>query len=723
MAQYDINLREYWRIIRKRKIFVILITILLALFSAALAVIRAPAPLYEATCGIKFEKSVSPLGLYTKFLSWGSGSEIQTQMSVIRGYPVFKKVALAMDLITTKDDADPRLGQIITDLQAQVTASQEGYSNIVNITARASNPEFATDLANQVALAYREAHAEEINQRTDEAIKFIKGQLEDVRKRLRKSEESLKRYREDKNVIALTSQSNNLLSQVNSLEGKLTETKEAKKELEEVMKRMKEAFHSTLAVNESFSSEKASALYQKLNSRFIDLAIKKDTILVQYTSSHPQVIEIDKQLVEIKQKMITELESQLKILEKKRKELSNEINSLKQKVQSLPATGLELSRLEREVERTSEVYSLLESKYQEALIQNAEKPEEVTIVRPAFKPSNPINPPNTAPSTILGAMIGLVFGLVFAFIIETFDTSLGAIDDVEQTLGLPVLGLIPYLDTKDIQVNLKDQKQLGIAGDTLLRNARLIPNFGHQSVLAESFRSLRMNIQFNALGKNIKSIVMTSATAEEGKTTVAANLAIAMAQGGLRTLLLDTDLRKPTVYRIFGLDATPGLTDVLLSNYDISEAIRTITDIMMGKMSMDRVMLIPGIDNLHIMTCGTIPSNPAELMQSEKFKDFIENIHDQYDIILMDAPPLVSTADALVLAIEADGVILTYRVGKVARGILKRVKTQLEQVNATIIGVVLNGIKAEISPDFEELQRYKYYSYYGDKGKKKKRKK
>jgi len=723
MAQYDIDLREYWRIIRKRKIFVILVTILLALFSAALAIVRAPSPLYEATCDIKFEKSVSPLGLYTKFLSWGSGSEIQTQMSVIRGYPVFKKVALAMDLITTKDDSDPRLGQIITDLQTKVTARQEGYSNIVNITARASNPEFATDLANQVALAYREAHAEEISQRTDEAIKFIKGQLEDVGKRLRKSEESLKRYREDKNVIALTSQSNNLLSQVDSLEGKLTETKEARKELEEVMERMKEAFHSPLALEESFSSEKASGLYQRLNSRFIDLGIKKDTLLVQYTSSHPQVIEIDKQLMEIKQKMITELDSQLKILEKKSKELSREINNLKQKVQLLPAMGLELSRLEREVERTSEVYSLLESKYQEALIQNAEKPEEVTIVRPAFKPSNPINPPNTAPSAMLGAMIGLVFGLVFAFIIETFDTSLGAIDDVEQTLGLPVLGLIPYLDTKDIQVNLKDQKQQGITGDTLLRDARLIPNFGHQSVLAESFRSLRMNIQFKALEKNIKSIVMTSATAEEGKTTVAANLAIAMAQGGLRTLLLDTDLRKPTVYRIFGLDATPGLTDVLMSNYDISEATRTITDIMMGKMSMDRVMMIPGIDNLHIMTCGTIPSNPAELIQSEKFKDFIATIHDQYDIILMDTPPLVSTADALVLAIEADGVMLTYWVGKVARRILKRVKTQLEQVNANIIGVVLNGVKAKTSPDFEALQRYKYYSYYGDEEKKKKRKK
>jgi Mrp family chromosome partitioning ATPase/cell division septation protein DedD len=245
----------------------------------------------------------------------------------------------------------------------------------------------------------------------------------------------------------------------------------------------------------------------------------------------------------------------------------------------------------------------------------------------------------------------------------------------------------------------------------------LIPYYGPQSILAESFRSFRMNVQFSALEQDIKTIVVTSAVAEEGKTTVAANLAIAMAEGGLKTLLMETDLRKPTIYRIFGLESTPGLTDYLLSNYELSEIVRTVTDIMMGKMNMDKIILTPGIDNLHIMPCGTIPLNPAELIQSKK----LEEIRGRYDVILMDAPPLVSTADALLLAIGADGVLLTYRIGKVARGILKRVKSQLEQIKANIIGVVLNGVKAEVSPDFAELKKYKYYAYYGDEGKKKKK--
>jgi len=723
MAQYDINLREYWRIIKKRKAFIILITAILILFSVALAIIRAPSPLYEATSSIKFEKSISPLGLYTKIFSWGSGSEIETQMAVIKGYPAFKKVALAMDLIDSEEeDLNPRLGRTITNLQSQVKVSREGYSNIVNITATAGSPEFAAALANQVAQAYKETHAREITQRTAEAIKFIEGQREDIGGRLRESEEGLRRFREIKSIIALTSQSSSLLSRADSVETRLAATIEARKELEDVMKKIKEASSHPLSSREAFSSEKASALYQKLNSRLIDLVIKKDTLLVQYTSSHPEVIEIEKQISKITQKMISELESLLKIEAEKEKELRKKSEILKQKIQSLPDKGLQLSRLERDVERFSETYSLLESKYQEALIQDAEKPEEVTIVRPAFEPSKPINPPNTASSALLGAMIGLVLGLVFAFIVETFDTSLGAIEDVEVTLGLRVLGLIPYIDEKDIQESLKDEYKQDIAGDTMIREARLIPNFGPQSVLAESFRSLRTNIQFSALDKNIKTIVLTSATPQEGKTAVAANLAIAMAQGGLRTLLVDTDLRRPSIHRIFGLDASPGVTELLLSNYDFSDAIRTVTDIMMGRMSMDKIMLTPGIDNLHIITCGTVPLNPAELMQSEKFKGFIDEIHDQYDVILLDTPPLVSAADASILTMKTDGALLVYRAGKVARNILKRAKAQLEQVNANIIGVVLNGVKAEISLDYDKYYQYYYYGQEAKKGKRKKKK-
>jgi succinoglycan biosynthesis transport protein ExoP len=704
MAQYDINLREYWRVVKKRKPIVILTVILLTAFSVTLAKLRAPMPLYESTCSVKFEKAVSPVGIYTQILSWGPGDVIQTQMAVIKGYPVFTRVAKALGRIDKAEKPTPAIGRIISGLQSQVRVRREAESNIVNITATATKPGFAAQLANQVALAYKETRAEEINQRIAEAIKFIEGQLTIVGERLKRSEERLQEFRRKRDVIAINSQSSNLLSRAYSLETRLSDTLEAKIELEAVMERIKGAGRRPLSSKRSFSSDKASPLYQKLNAKLVDLMLERDALLIQYTSSHPKVVELSKQVSEIARKMIIELESQLNTLTQREQGLRKEIQSVSAQVEALPVKGLELGRLERDVERTSQLYSLLETKHQEALIQNAEKPDEVIIVRPAFEPTSPINRPNMTSSGLLGALIGLVLGLVFAFIIETLDTSLGAIGDVEQTLGLPVVGLIPYVESKE-------------------GKAPVIPHFGHQSVLAESFTSLKTILQFSALEKDIKSIVLTSATPLEGKSVVAANLAIAMAQGGLRTILLSMDLRKPTLHKIFGLDTSPGITDFLLGNGDASRVIKTVADLMMGEMGVENIMLTPGIDNLHIITCGKIPSNPVQLIQSEKFRDLLDALYGSYDVILMDTPPLISAADASILAMKSDGVLLVYRAGEVGRGILKRIKDQLEQVKATIIGVVLNGVKAEISPDFDELKHHKYYYYYGGEGKKKKAKK
>jgi succinoglycan biosynthesis transport protein ExoP len=681
-----------------------LTVILLTAFSVTLAKLRAPMPLYESTCSVKFEKAVSPVGIYTRILSWGPGDIIQTQMAVIKGYPVFTKVAKALGRIDKAEKPTPAVGRVISELQSQVRVRREAESNIVNITATARKPAFAAQLANQVALAYKETRAEEINQRIAEAIKFIEGQLTIVGDRLKRSEERLQEFRRKRDVIAINSQSSNLLSRAYSLETRLSDTLEAKIELEAVMERIKGASSRPLSSQRSFSSDKASPLYQRLNSKLVDLMLERDSLLIQYTSSHPKVVELSKQVSEIARKMIIELESQLNTLTQREEGLRKEIESVSAQVEALPVKGLELGRLERDVERTSQLYSLLETKHQEALIQNAEKPEEVIIVRPAFEPTSPINRPNMTSSGLLGALIGLVLGLVFAFIIETLDTSLGAIGDVEETLGLPVVGLIPYVESKE-------------------GKAPVIPYFGQQSVLAESFTSLKTILQFSALEKDIKSIVITSATPLEGKSVVAANLAIAMAQGGLKTVLLSMDLRKPTLHKLFGLETSPGITDFLLGSGDASRAIRTVADLMMGEMGVEDIMLTPGIDNLHVITCGKIPSNPVQLIQSEKFRDLLDALYGSYDVILMDTPPLISAADASILAMKSDSVLLVYRAGEVGRGILKRIKDQLEQVKANIIGVVLNGVKAEISPDFDELKHHKYYYYYRGEDNKKKAKK
>jgi capsular exopolysaccharide synthesis family protein len=360
------------------------------------------------------------------------------------------------------------------------------------------------------------------------------------------------------------------------------------------------------------------------------------------------------------------------------------------------------------------VYSLLQKKYQEALIQDAEKIEEVKVVRPALEPTTPVNPPKVTSHTTIGLIIGLIMGIVFAFIMETFDTSFEAIEEVEEFLGVRVLGIIPQVNHDELKAILQDKYSKTPDDDTIKKTNRLISHFLPSSTSAENYRALRTNLNFLNLDKSIKSIVFTSSSPEEGKTTIAVNLAITMAQGGSKVLLIEGDLRRAVIAKLFGIEPVPGLADVILGNYEWRSVVRTITDFITGKMSMDEIMLTPGMDNLHIITGGSPAPNPAELVNSKLVPELIKQASSEYDIILIDAPPVLAATEASIWSSVADGAIIVYQVGKIARGALKRAKAQLDHVGARIFGVVLNGLKADISPDFAYRDK-KYYYYYGDK--------
>ncbi len=183
-----------------------------------------------------------------------------------------------------------------------------------------------------------------------------------------------------------------------------------------------------------------------------------------------------------------------------------------------------------------------------------------------------------------------------------------------------------------------------------------------------------------------------------------------MAQIGQKVLLIDGDLRRPVISKLFGWNR-PRSDDVILGNYEWHNVVRTITDLMMGRLSIEDIMRTPGLDNLHIMTSGTYSPNPAEIINSRSIGDFLNSAREEYDIILVDAPPVLAATDAALWSSRVDATVMVYQVGKVARGALKRSKVSLENLKAHVVGVVLNGLKAEISPDFG-YQDY-YYYYYG----------
>ena len=432
---------------------------------------------------------------------------------------------------------------------------------------------------------------------------------------------------------------------------------------------------------------------------------EKNNLLIGLLPEHPQVKEIDGKIKNMIDEMLKELKSKLNYLQMKKKNIEDQLRQSKETIYESPEENLQLTRLQREVAVNNTLYSLLKSKLQEALIKEAEQVEEVSIVKPAFEPPKEVNPSNLLQKVIVGGIIGLLLGLVLAFVAETLDTSIGTIEDVESYVKVPVLGVIPDISDEDIrkiitEENIPEKGGPGKDDPTLDIYLRLVSNFAPSSILSESYRALRTNIQFSILEHNYKVLVVTSASLAEGKTSAAINLAISLAQLGKRVLLVEADLRRPIIHKIFGLDKEPGLSEVLIGNYSWKEVTRTVTDMLLGKLGFEKILHTPGVDNLNILTSGSLPPNPSEFLNSHRMNELIDELKANYDIVIFDTPPVLPVTDAVILGSKVDGVLLVYRAGNIARSVLRRAKLILDNVRAKVMGVVLIGFSPEVNPEF-----------------------
>jgi uncharacterized protein involved in exopolysaccharide biosynthesis len=270
LAQYDINLREYWRILNKRKFIVIVTAVVLGFFSTAFAILRAPTPAYTSACSIKFEKETTVEGLFAKTISWSGGDDIETQLSVIKSYSVFEKVAEKLGLIprgAKKEDSQLRSGivGIVEGLQARVKVTREGFTNILNIEATDTDPAFAQKLANTIALTYKELHSEQQMKRTTEAIKYIQDQLKDVRQKLKEAEEEFNKFSQEHQLISIDMQSEKLLARAQGIQIEISKVREDKRELEGILAQLEQFIKNHEGSGRNFYSARASSQYQAAN--------------------------------------------------------------------------------------------------------------------------------------------------------------------------------------------------------------------------------------------------------------------------------------------------------------------------------------------------------------------------------------------------------------------------------------------------------------------------
>jgi capsular exopolysaccharide synthesis family protein len=318
----------------------------------------------------------------------------------------------------------------------------------------------------------------------------------------------------------------------------------------------------------------------------------------------------------------------------------------------------------------------------------------------------PVNPPKIFSSLFIGMLLGLFLGIFFAIVMENLDTSIGTIEDVESYLEVPVLGVIPSITT------VAEQKGEETAADQH-KGSFLIITMDPKSPVIEAYRSLRTNLIFLHQEKGIKTFMVTSSSLQEGKTINCINIAITLALGGYRTLLVEADLRRATIAKVFGIDRSPGLSEVILGIVPWREVTRDINDILLGGLEMDMLIKSPELANLSIITSGAFPTNPAELLSSQQMAKFIEEVKAEYDLVIFDTTPVLPVTDAVLLSQKVEGVIILYEVGKIARGVLKRTKSHLDTVKANVLGIILNNVRPEYGPEYYDY----HYQYYYEEGK------
>lgn len=711
MAQYELNVIDYWLILKKRKYLILLSTILVVVFTVIFSEFLRPDPLYEASARVKFERSTTIAQQLLESLSYSNMNDLGTQIEFIRSFPVMERVAVDLGRVDANAAPEEKKSatylNIIYNLGQEITAQREGDTNIIRISATSDEPELAERMANSAASSYRVENIAARNRLVTDSKRFVEEQLASLEKQLNDSEDALRTFKENEGRVFLADEARAALDTFTKLEEQYNDVLRKRTEGERQIEVLK---HSDAVIGNQTGrifTEEQNALLTILNQRLLDLIQERDTLLINYTPDHPQVVEQQKKVDNVKSEMIQELKSKVTTLMDREEALQEQRRHYRQRYLGYPRAAIKMSRLEREVKVNTDLLAMLKAKHQELLIKGAERIEEVSIIAPAITPSKPINGSNITMNLMIGGLMGCFLGIVLAFGRESFDTSIGTIEGVEEFLKVPVLGIIPQLDHKVLKEMALETLPPDTPPSAAESLSKLICLLDPKSVLSESLRSLRTNIQFASLDRRVKSIIFTSAALGEGKSTCVINLAITMAQEGIKVLLVDADLRKPIVHQRLGIEREPGLVDALLGTTSWRSYVRSATDLMLGTVGVDRFLSTPGLDNLHVITSGSESGNPNEFLNITKIKALITEMQEDYDIVLIDTPPILPVTDAVAFSSRVDGTILVYQVGRIGRNALKRAKFLLDHAQANVLGVVLTNVKSEVTPEYG-LYRYEY---------------
>jgi succinoglycan biosynthesis transport protein ExoP len=728
MPQYDFQISDYERIFRKRYRIVLFTMICGAFFSVMFA--RMKVPMYNAASTVRVERN-NQIGLGMENYIYDTWDNIETQSSVITSFPVLLHAAKRLSLIpqNTSEDtlsSDEKVLRVLESLRSKISTSTATGQNIIKIQVTSLNREEARDIANTLAFSYKEFSLIQKKQFASKTIGFVKQQLDLCKTDLSAAEANVQSFQGQQEIPSIDANSSRVISEASKLDEKLKVFDNSIAIIKIQQTKLKKASENKV-INTASTPDTSVGFVdslsllskmgwvteftdddpgiRQLNSRLMNLQIQREDVLAYYKKDHPSVKDIVRKIGETSEQILAEYDKKLADIGLKREDIQKQKADIDRQLQLVPFNQMNYARLERNLKVKEELYTLLQKKLQESMIAEAGVVDEVTIMSMATLPVNPINA--DMPRVIfIGILLGLIFGIIFAVLREMFDTSIGTIEDVERTLKIAVLAVIPHI--RGEEQNKKRSKKGAPETPAAYFKTFLVTHFNPKDPSAEAYRILRTNIGYLSFNKPLQVILVTSAAMQEGKSTTISNLAVAFAQQGKNILLLECNLRRPSLMRSFGVDHNPGVSDILIGKISWRECVLTVTDLALGRFGMDEILKVPGLDKFNFIPYGHRPPNPTELLSSKKMDDLLREVREYFDIILVDGPPILPVADSIVLSTKVDGVIMVYKVGKTPRNSLRLGKERLETVHANILGIALNDIRPEITGASYSSYIYRY---------------
>ncbi len=732
--------------------------IFILIFSATLYYSLTRPPKYASAVTFSIDQQSELSGIGSKMVNpylqyrYGNANNLQYYQALIHSQPFYQKVindALADSALKVHGGMTSE--KVLDVLSNGMTLEKEEYSNLIYLRVVAYDPVLAYRMADIISNAFKYRSRDVEQEQAQNVVEYVNSQVVEAEKNLEKAEKELQEFKSRTN-FTFSGEEDGIIQRLTEIEKKITES-QTKRELTQANL---ETYNHRLEQLEQGGVpglwDLESPEIVQLRSSIEKLEKQKHNLLESDNTPQEKLREIEIQLEEKKYQLRTailnagnmgkknsdllgaesddnpftvlrkrKIDEELKLysLQNEEKFYRQLLENYKKQHPNLLEQAVRLAKLKRAKTVAENLYSFLVQEGEQAKIRAETGTGGILVVSPPMLPEQPL-PPKTTRNIAIGLFLGLGLGFGMAFVLDYFDKSIHTTEAIERHTKLSVLGTIPDLSRVRKQVN-KYRKETKPEGGrkskkSIPQNGKsaesycLLPAMGSKNPLVEAYRNLRTDLQFVNVDEPITQMVVMSSMPGEGKTITCANLGISYAELGKSVLIVDCDMRKPMQHKVFKVQKTPGLSDFLARD-DIS---------------LDMVLQQTNINNLKVLSSGTTPPNPAEMIGSLRMDDLVRRLTEEFDLIIYDTPPIMAVSDPKILAPKVGNILLVVRADRTNLPDVKNAVNRIQTVGGKIVGTVLNGVGA--TKGYGYYYRYNYYhdySYYytDDKDSKKSKKK